>query len=106
MRRLVVASRDSCAVHKVRGPHSYLVGYRDRTLALLASSCALRPGEIVRLRVEDVVELGHHWLVMPGKRKHRPASPPIPVERSSSPLSCIALADTERGCPIVGRGMS
>lgn len=28
---------------------------------------------------------GHHWLVMPGKRKHRtaPASPPIPVERSS-----------------------
>lgn len=64
----------------------YVVGYRDQALALLAWSCALRPGEIVRLRVEDVVERGHRWLVMPGKRKHRtaPASPPIPVERSSS----------------------
>lgn len=63
-----------------------VVGYRDQALALLAWTCALRPGEIVRLRVEDVVERGHEWVVMPGKRKHRtaPTSPPIPVERSSS----------------------
>jgi integrase len=92
---------------EVLGRSGYIVGYRDQALALMAWACALRPGEIVRLHVGDVVERGRQWLVIPGKRKHRvaPSSPPIPVARSSSrQLDPILALQRWLGCAKIESG--